>query len=87
MSLCPRDSGPGGTPFDWVILSMCCWQLNDQPAARKWLGQTEDYLKKVTEDPFFYDLSWLWAWNLKVEMEQLLAEAHHLLRDKDQSVK
>ena len=40
MSFYPRNTGPGGTPFDWVILSMCYWQLNDQPAAKKWLAQT-----------------------------------------------
>ena len=35
MSLRTRETGPGGTPFDWVILSMCCWQLNEQSLAKK----------------------------------------------------
>jgi WD40 repeat protein len=87
MSLYPRDTGPGGTPFDWVILSMCCWQLNEQPLARKWLDETEDYLKKVKEDPFFYDPFWGWTWDQIAEMKQLLSEAHDFLRGKDQSAK
>ena len=88
MSLYPRDTGPGGSPFDWVILSMCYWQLNDQPAAKEWLRQTEDYLKNVREDPFFYDpLYRQWTWYQKAEMERLLAEAHSLLSGKDQTVK
>jgi len=87
MSLYPRNTGPGGTPFDWVILSMCYWQLNDQPAAKKWLAQTEDYLRSVREDPFFSDQFWLWTWNQKAEIEQLLTEAHTLLGGKDQSAK
>jgi WD40 repeat protein len=87
MSLYPRNTGPGGTPFDWVILSMCYWQLNDQPAAKKWLAQTEDYLRSVREDPFFSDQFWLWTWNQKTEIEQLLTEAHTLLGGKDQSAK
>jgi WD40 repeat protein len=87
MSLYPRNTGPGGTPFDWVILSMCYWQLNDQPAAKKWLAQTEDYLKSVREDPFFLDPSWLWTWNQKAEIERLLAEAHTLLGGKDPPAK
>ena len=66
---------------------MCCWQLNEQPLARKWLDETEDYLKKVSEDPFFYDASWLWTWDQIAQMKQLLSEAHDLLRGKDQSAK
>ena len=87
MSLYPRQTGPGGTPFDWVILSMCCWKLNEQPLARKWIDETEDYLKKVSEDPFFYDASWFWTWDQIAQMKQLLSEAHDLLRGKDQSAK
>jgi WD40 repeat protein len=87
MSLFPRDSGPGGTPFDWVVLAMCCWQLNEEPLARKWLDETENYQKKVKEDPFFHDPSWLWSWDQIAQMNQLLSEAHHLLRSKDQTAK
>ena len=82
MSLWPNSADKNdddGTPFEWVILSMCHSRLSNLASATKWLSKTEERLRQVKKDPFYDDPVWDWSWEQKVYMDRLLAEARVLL--------
>ena len=68
------DLRQGGDAFDWFLLAMAHWQLDQKDAALEWYTKAEEAIR--TAKPLFYEyLGVMAVQRLQREAETLMGES------------